>query len=258
MNCMHVNSTGRIGRGYLKAEEAVFDAVRTEVTQRLPEEDPLPVNRYFEGSPIYPGHFKQDWNRSYILEPDGDPAGAVVFLHGLTDSPYSLRHIAGVYRGSRLVSVAIRLPAHGTVPGALTEIEWEDWMAATSCGARSAAACRPRKTFAICGFFHGGALALKYALDALDDERWNGPTASSSFLHDRNHEFRPFCRASRSSRIFSSVCEGCMAEHFAGVQSLQVQLVSINGAWQSHRLTQALQQQIANGARDELLGFLRS
>ena len=54
----------------------------------------MPVNRYFDGSPIYPGRFAQDWNRSYVLEPDGEPVGAVVLLHGLTDSPYSLRHIA--------------------------------------------------------------------------------------------------------------------------------------------------------------------
>jgi hypothetical protein len=96
---------------YLKAEDAIYDALRTEVTQRLPQEDRVPVNRYFEGSPIYPGHFKQDWNRSYVLEPEGDPVGAVVFLHGLTDSPYSLRHIARLYRARGFVPVAIRLPA---------------------------------------------------------------------------------------------------------------------------------------------------
>jgi hypothetical protein len=49
---------------YLKAEDGIFDAVRIEVTQRLPEEDWVPDDRYFEGSPIYPGHFKQDWNKS--------------------------------------------------------------------------------------------------------------------------------------------------------------------------------------------------
>src|SRR6266853_1441884 len=41
----------------------------------------VPGNRYFERSPIYPGRFAQDWNRSYILEPDWPPVGAVVLLH---------------------------------------------------------------------------------------------------------------------------------------------------------------------------------
>ena len=109
--------------GYLKAEEAIFNLLRTEVTQKLEPEERVPVNRYFEGSPIYSGKFAQDWNRSYVLEPEGTPVGAVVLLHGLTDSPYSLRHIARRYRAHGYVSVAIRLPAHGTVPAALTTAE---------------------------------------------------------------------------------------------------------------------------------------
>ena len=69
----------------LKAEEEVFRRVRTEVTDKLGEEAKDPSNRYYDGSPIYPGHFKQDWNRSYTLEPDGAPVGAVVllFVYGL-------------------------------------------------------------------------------------------------------------------------------------------------------------------------------
>ena len=80
--------------GYLAAEKTIFEKLDVEVTQRLSGSDKIPANRYFEGSPVFPGHFAQDWNRSYVLEPDGAPVGAVVFLHGLTDSPYSLRHIA--------------------------------------------------------------------------------------------------------------------------------------------------------------------
>src|SRR5512134_839151 len=77
---------------YLKAEAAIFDGIRAEVTQKLEPDTKVPANRYFEGSPIYPAKFAQDWNRSYLLEPDGKPVGAAVFLHGLTDTPYSLRH----------------------------------------------------------------------------------------------------------------------------------------------------------------------
>jgi hypothetical protein len=123
---------------YLKAEDKIFTDVRHEVSQKLDADERIPVNRYFEGSPVYPERFSQDWNRSYVLEPDGAPVGAVVFLHGLTDSPYSLRHIARRYREHGYVSIAIRLPAHGTVPGALTDVEWQDWMAATRLAVREA------------------------------------------------------------------------------------------------------------------------
>ena len=68
------NSTAPAGR-YLAAEQRIFEEVRTEVTQKLPPEERVPVNRYFEGSPVYPGHFADDWNRSHVLEPDGTPRG---------------------------------------------------------------------------------------------------------------------------------------------------------------------------------------
>ena len=106
---------------YLAEEARIFESLRTEVTQKLDPDDRVPLNRYFEGSPVYPGHFSQDFNRSYVLEPDGPPAGAVVLLHGLTDSPYSQRHIARAYRERGFVAIVIRLPAHGTVPAALTD-----------------------------------------------------------------------------------------------------------------------------------------
>src|SRR4051812_46772156 len=123
---------------YLAAEQAIFDQLRTEVTQKLGPEERVPVNRYFDGSPVYPGHFADDWNRSHLLEPDGPPKGAVVLLHGLTDAPYSQRHLARLYRDHGFVAIVPRLPAHGTVPAALTAIEWEDWAAVTRLAVREA------------------------------------------------------------------------------------------------------------------------
>ena len=157
---------------YLKAEDKIFADVLHEVSQKLDADERIPINRYFEGSPVYPEGFSQDWNRSYVLEPDGPPVGAVVFLHGLTDSPYSLRHIARRYREHGFVSIAIRLPAHGTVPGALTDVEWQDWMAATRLAVREARRrIGPSLPLHMIGFSNGGALALKYALDAIEDPR---------------------------------------------------------------------------------------
>src|SRR4029453_18401494 len=79
---------------YLAKEQALFDDVRANVTDKLSDTERVPSNRYFAGSPLNPGRFTIDWNRSYALEPAGRPAGAVVLVHGLTDSPYSLRHVA--------------------------------------------------------------------------------------------------------------------------------------------------------------------
>lgn len=158
-------------RAYLDAEEKIFESLRANVTQKLPPDEQVPFNRYFEGSPVYPAHFKTDWNRSYALEPEGPPAGAAVLLHGLTDSPYSLRHIATLYRQRGFAVVAIRLPAHGTTPAALTKIRWPDWLAAARLAVREARRRAPAPApLHIVGFSNGGTLALKYVFDSLQND----------------------------------------------------------------------------------------
>ncbi len=61
---------------YLAQEEAIFASVRTNVSQKLDPDARVPINRYFEDSPVYPARFAHDWNRSYVMAPDGTPAGA--------------------------------------------------------------------------------------------------------------------------------------------------------------------------------------
>src|SRR5687768_8983005 len=68
--------------GWLAAEAAAFDEVRTRVTDQLPDADRIPTNRYFAGSPMHASRFTTDWNRSYVQLPEGPPLGAVVLLHG--------------------------------------------------------------------------------------------------------------------------------------------------------------------------------
>jgi alpha-beta hydrolase superfamily lysophospholipase len=243
--------------GYLKAEEEIFNLLRTEVTQKLDAEDRVPINRYFEGSPVYPGKFAQDWNRSYMLEPDGTPAGAAVLLHGLTDSPYSMRHIARRYRAHGYVSVAIRLPAHGTVPGALTKVDWEDWMAATRLAVREARRRAPAKPLHIVGYSNGGALALKYALDALDDQTLARP--------DRLVLIGPMVGITGFARFVGLAGLPAMLPRFAKAAWITIlpefnpfkyNSFPVNGARQSHFVTQALQQRITRHERDGRLNQL--
>jgi alpha-beta hydrolase superfamily lysophospholipase len=162
--------------GYLGVEGKLFEQVRAEVTDKLGPEDRVESNRYFAGSPLYPGRFATDWNRSYVMAPEGKPVGAVVLLHGLTDSPYSLRHVARRYVQAGYVALAIRLPGHGTVPAGLSEVDWEQWMAATRLAVREARRLAPAPApLHLAGFSNGGALAMKYALDALDDKALAAP-----------------------------------------------------------------------------------
>jgi hypothetical protein len=96
---------------YMAAEERAFAEVRVEVTERLEPRAPHDGNRLLADSPIHPGRFARDWNRSYIVQPDAPPTGAVALLHGLTDSPCSLRQIAQRDMEAGYVAVAILRPA---------------------------------------------------------------------------------------------------------------------------------------------------
>jgi alpha-beta hydrolase superfamily lysophospholipase len=243
---------------YIAAEQALFDDVRAEVTAKLDAEDRIPVNRYFDGSPVYPGRFQQDWNQSYVLEPKGAPAGAVVLLHGLTDSPYSLRHIASRYQAHGYVSVAIRLPGHGTVPAGLTEVEWEDWIAATRLAVREARRhIGPSRPLHLVGFSNGGALAMMYVLDTTEDPGLSRP--------DRIFLISPMIGITAFARFAGLAGLPAMLPAFAKAAWLGVlpefnpfkyNSFPVNGARQSHRLTQVLQQRILEHARNGRLAKL--
>ena len=243
---------------YLKHEDEIFRDVRREVVDKIDEAARVPGNRYFAGSPIYPGNFKQDFNRSYSLDPDGPPVGAVVLLHGLTDSPYSLRHIARRYRDKGFVAIAIRMPGHGTVPAALTDVEWEDWDAATRLSVREARRrVGPGKPLHIVGFSNGGTLAMKYTLDALDDERLARP--------DRVILISPMIGITSFARFAGLAALPALLPAFAKAAWLGIvpefnpfkyNSFPVNGARQSHRATVALRDRIARAAREGRLARL--
>ena len=241
---------------YIAQEGAIFESVRTEVSQKLEPGERAPINRYFEDSPIYPAHFAQDWNRSYVMEPDGKPIGVVVLLHGLTDSPYSLRHIAKLYRDRGYVTIGVRLPGHGTVPAGLTDVRWEDWSAATRLAIREARRRVPApQPLHLIGFSNGGALAMKYALDSIEDPKL--PRA------DRIVLIAPMIGITRFARFAGLAGLPAVLPPFANAAWLSIvpefnpfkyNSFPVNGARQSYRLTDALQGQIERLARAGQLG----
>lgn len=237
---------------YLAAEATIFDSVRREVSQKLQAGERVPANRYFDGSPVYPAHFTQDFNRSFVLEPEGKPVGAVVLLHGLTDSPYSQRHIARFYRDCGFVAIVPRLPAHGTVPAALTDVEWEDWMAATRLAVREARRrAGPSVPLHLVGFSNGGALALMYALDALGDEKLSRPdrlVLISPMVGITS--FARFAGLAGLPAFFPAFAKAAWLGIVPEFNPFKYNSFPVNGARQSHRLTQALQERIARYARE--------
>ncbi|MCD0504490.1 alpha/beta hydrolase [Bordetella petrii] len=237
---------------YVRHEQKLFQDVRQNVTQKLDEDEKVASNRYFAGSVVNPDHFAHDWNRSYVLMPQGEPVGAVVLLHGLTDSPYSLRHLAFHYQSVGYAVVAIRIPGHGTVPAALTESVWEDWLAATRLAVREARRRVPApRPLHMVGFSNGGALAMMYTLQALEDSSLAAP--------DRLILISPMIGITRFARFAGLAGLPAILPAFAKAAWLSIvpefnpfkyNSFPINAARQSYQLTMALQDRLAARQRD--------
>ena len=155
---------------YLARERELRRQIDDEIRSHVHGQARRPFERYVAGSRSDPAVWPTDWNMTFVLEPVGPPRGGVLLLHGLTDSPYSLRSLGQALAAAGQRVVGLRLPGHGTAPAGLLRFEMEDLQAATELAMRdlrsSLGAASP---IAVIGYSNGAALAVSYALDARDD-----------------------------------------------------------------------------------------
>ncbi len=236
---------------YRAREQTIFADLQREVTDKLPEEDKTPVNRFYRYSRVWPGQFLQDWNRSFVLVPQGKPRGSVVLLHGLTDSPYSVRDLAQRWQQRGYVAVVPRLPGHGTAPGALTAVDWETWLAATRLAVREATRLAGADVpLHLVGYSNGGALALKYALDSLEDNHLRQPQQIillSPMIGVT--AFARFAGLAGLPSIFPAFARAAWLNVAPEFNPFKYNSFPVKAARQSWLLSQALQQQIIRASR---------
>src|SRR5882672_2521154 len=155
---------------YLRQEDKLFAELRERVYSDPAAVDDLTLGRYNPLSTVARLALDTPYNRSFELAPAGEPRGAVLLMHGLSDSPYSMRGVAELFQSRGYYVLALRLPGHGTLPSELRDVRWQDWYAATVAAAKHAAARGgPGKPFYIGGYSTGAALATLYSVRALDD-----------------------------------------------------------------------------------------
>lgn len=241
--------------GYIARENAIFADLDRAVTAKTEGEERTPLNRFYRQSLVWPGQFAPDANRSFVLMPAGKPRGAVVLLHGLTDSPYSVRHLAVNYQQRGFVAVVPRLPGHGTAPGALTNVDWEMWLAATRLAVREATRLAGEAVpLHLVGYSNGGALAMKYTLDALDAPALRRPQQVILLS--------PMIGVTAFARFAGFAGLPALLPAFAKAAWLNIapeynpykyNSFPVNAARQSWLLTKALQEQIGREARENRL-----
>ena len=154
---------------YLELEERLFKQLDQQIYQKIEKKDQRAINRYFRGSLSDPDRWPANWNRSFVLPVD-EPAIGVLLLHGMSDSPYSLRSIGQLLHGRGAYVIGMRVPGHGQAPSGLLDTQWEDMAAAVRLAVSELQDKATGVPLYIVGYSNGGALAVHYTLDSLADE----------------------------------------------------------------------------------------
>jgi alpha-beta hydrolase superfamily lysophospholipase len=243
---------------YLAIEETAFRTVRDQIEQRLDAGERLPANRYNPDGFAHPTRLGTDWNRTQALSPSGEAIGGALMVHGLTDSPYSMRTLGEEFRSRGYYVLALRVPGHGTVPAGLTDVTWEDWQAAVRLGARHVrATIGPGKPLVLVGYSNGGALVLKYALDVLDGS--GDPQADRIVLLSPMIGVAPFAWLARVISMLGPVPafeKARWLDVYPEYNPFKYNSFAANAGLQTWRLTTTLQAQIRHAAESGSAGRL--
>lgn len=150
---------------YLTLEDALFLQLDEEIYADSSSGAKYSLLRYSPGSASDPRQRRPDWNRTFQLHSE-DTVGGVLLLHGMSDSPYSLRALGEELNARGYEVLGLRMPGHGTAPSGLTSIKWQDMAAAVRLGMNHLRAVTGGAPLHIIGYSTGAALALDYTLEA--------------------------------------------------------------------------------------------
>ena len=152
---------------YLQLEERLFEQLDEKIYAQSETGPEYKLDRYSTDSAADPRKQQPNWNRSFELSSD-KPRGAVLLIHGMSDSPYSLHTLGEALNQRGYWVIGLRMPGHGTAPSGLRYISRHDMAAAVRIGMTHLDKKVNGKPVHIIGYSTGAPLAQEYALDALD------------------------------------------------------------------------------------------
>jgi alpha-beta hydrolase superfamily lysophospholipase len=167
---------------YIEQEQQVYNELKALIAGRWAKQIGGAFCRFASNSVSNPETIvDRNWNRTHILKAS-KPIGGVLLLHGLSDSPYSLRALGLRLHSEGYTVIWLRIPGHGTCPNALANVSSEDWFAAVKVAMRGLRDQLPEGTPLILGgYSNGGALGVLYTLSAIEDATLPKPKAIMLF-----------------------------------------------------------------------------
>ena len=151
---------------YRELENRLLAQLSEEVYDRVGTGPAFTLARFSHGSAADPHTRTPNWNLSFELQ-TSSPRGGVLLLHGMSDSPYSLRAIGQALNERGYWVVGLRMPGHGTAPSGLRTVRNDDLAAAVKLGADHVVSRVGSRPMHIVGYSTGATLAVDYVLDIL-------------------------------------------------------------------------------------------
>ena len=236
---------------YLRLEDRLFAELQEDVYAQVGTGPDLALARYSAGSLADPSDNEPNWNRSFEFATE--PAiGGVLLLHGMSDSPYSLRALAKTLaeRGYRVVG--LRLPGHGTAPSGLTHITMQDMSGAVRLAMRHLSSKLGEKPIHIVGYSTGAALALGFALDEIEGKV--SPKPASLVLISpaiRVHPSAALARFKNGLSIMPGLGGLAWLQVHPEFDPYKYNSFATNAAGVVHRLTRSVDRRIASRFRPD-------
>jgi hypothetical protein len=150
---------------YMALEKRLFRQLHEQIYANSATGPAHVLERYSTGSAADPHRWQTNWNHSFELT-NTPTVGGVLLLHGMSDSPYSLRSLGTTLNNHGYLVIGLRLPGHGTAPSGLRRVKWQDMAAATKLAMEYLESSLGSRPIHIIGYSTGASLALDYTLTA--------------------------------------------------------------------------------------------
>jgi esterase/lipase len=167
---------------------------------------------------------------------DGKYGRGILLIHGLSDSPYLLQPLARHLQKQGFFVRTILLPGHGTVPGDLLDIRYEEWIRAVQYGIRT---MKGEVTdLFLGGFSTGAALSV---LESMKDKEIKGLVLISPALAVKD-------RRVALAGMLRGVKDWVGAIH-DDVDYVKYETFAVNAAYQIYLLTMEIDALLDQGRR---------
>lgn len=184
-------------------------------------------------------------NAPFELKPGENHAGkqkawrrGILLTHGLSDSPYFMRHLAVFFQQQGFRVMAVLLPGHGTCPGDLLDVRWQEWARTVAYGVEQLA--QEAEEIYLGGYSAGGALSIFHS--QLD------PRVRGLFLFSPALQISPRAAFANCHKIYSWLVPSAQwLSILPDADLYKYESFTKNAAAQMYALTRAVRGSLARG-----------